>query len=243
MAASAEKHNLKEGKMKAVIAGTGVDEVLSSFEENMEDTYYGYVTYYRKGDVIIIPRHRKNHTDSPSMVNYKANISALVSLGCSEVIGIYAVGSITDKLPPSSFALVGDFMDFSGRSISFFNGEENPLKHTCMDNVFDSELNRKIKEAAGCELADDIVYVMTNGPRLETAGEIRAFCRLGADVVGMTLATEASLLKELGLRYSALAYSINWAQGVRGGEMSFISSSDTSKLCRHILDTALRALS
>ncbi len=240
---SGEKRSLKEGKMKAVIAGTGVDEVLSSFDENTEETYYGYVTYYRKDDVIIIPRHRKNHTDSPSMVNYKANISALVSLGCKEVIGIYAVGSITDRLPPSSFALVGDFMDFSGRSISFFNGEENPLKHTCMDNVFDSELNRKIMEAAGCALADDIVYVMTNGPRLETAGEIRAFGRLGADVVGMTLATEASLLKELGLRYSALAYSINWAQGVKGDEVSFISGSDTAKLCRHLLDTAIKALS
>ena len=84
---------------------------------------------------------------------------------------------------------------------------------------------------------------MTNGPRLETAGEIRAFGRLGADVVGMTLATEASLLKELGLRYSALAYSINWAQGVKGGELSFISGNDTAKLYRHLLDTAIKALS
>ena len=37
----------KEGKMKAIIAGTGVDEVLSSFDESTEETYYGYVTYYR----------------------------------------------------------------------------------------------------------------------------------------------------------------------------------------------------
>ena len=38
--------------MKAIIAGTGVDEVLSSFDENMEETYYGYVTYYRKDKLI-----------------------------------------------------------------------------------------------------------------------------------------------------------------------------------------------
>ena len=210
-------------------------------------TKYGDAYYAKADDIVYLPRHRPGHTLPPHMINYRANVQALIDLGVDAVVSIYAVGSITRRLSPGRFGLVRDFIDLAFfRENTFYDGSTREVRHTPFVEPFDRRLGALFARnavKASFTLALDSIYITTNGPRLETPAEITAYRNMGADVVGMTLATEASLLKELGLRYSALAYSINWAQGVRGGEMSFISSSDTSKLCRHILDTALRALS
>jgi 5'-methylthioadenosine phosphorylase len=58
------------------------------------------------------------------------------------------------------------------------------------------------------------IYACAEGPRLETAVEIRGFRRAGADVVGMTLVPEVFLARELGMAYASLAYVTNYATGV-----------------------------
>jgi len=58
------------------------------------------------------------------------------------------------------------------------------------------------------------VYASTNGPRFETPAEIRAYRKMGADVVGMTLCPELVLALELGMSYAGLAFSINWGAGM-----------------------------
>jgi 5'-methylthioadenosine phosphorylase len=57
------------------------------------------------------------------------------------------------------------------------------------------------------------IYVCTEGPRLETAAEIRLAADLGADVVGMTLCPEVWLAAELGLAYASLCLVTNFATG------------------------------
>ena len=53
------------------------------------------------------------------------------------------------------------------------------------------------------------------------------YAQLGGDVVGMTGIPEATLARELGLCYAALAFSVNWAAGIEktirfvGGSGSF----------------------
>ena len=61
---------------------------------------------------------------------------------------------------------------------------------------------------------DGGVYVCTEGPRLETPAEIRAYALLGGDLVGMTLAPEAFLARELEMCYAPLCYVTNFAEGV-----------------------------
>jgi 5'-methylthioinosine phosphorylase len=58
------------------------------------------------------------------------------------------------------------------------------------------------------------------GPRLETAAEIRRLERDGCDIVGMTGMPEAALARELGLRYAACAVVANWAAGKVPGEIT-----------------------
>jgi 5'-methylthioadenosine phosphorylase len=56
-------------------------------------------------------------------------------------------------------------------------------------------------------------YVQTRGPRIETVAEVRALSLTG-DIVGMTLASEATLAVELGLEVAALCTIDNYANGL-----------------------------
>lgn len=233
--------------MKAIIAGTGVDRLLEGFESKSVDTRYGNVEMLVRGDVVILPRHKVDHSVAPGRIDYKANIQALADLGVSDVIGIYAVGSITSRLSPGSFGVVDDFIDISGRDLTFFDGIGNPLRHVGMVGCFDRQLASAFAKSAYMagekEIRAGIVYIMTNGPRLETPAEIRAFRNMGADVVGMTLASEAVLLRELGIRHTAIAYSINWAAGLDEEGVSFLEDESIRRLASRLLDISLAALS
>src|SRR5262249_20155094 len=67
--------------------------------------------------------------------------------------------------------------------------------------------------SAGGKARDGGVYWQTSGPRFETAAEIRMMAP-HCHVVGMTLASECVIARELGLRYAAICNVDNMANGV-----------------------------
>jgi 5'-methylthioadenosine phosphorylase len=56
-------------------------------------------------------------------------------------------------------------------------------------------------------------YVQTIGPRLETRAEIKILKRFG-DIVGMTLASEATLAMELNIPYASICSVDNYCHGI-----------------------------
>jgi 5'-methylthioadenosine phosphorylase len=81
-----------------------------------------------------------------------------------------------------------------------------------------------VLDKCGRKFHDNAVYAVTEGPRLETADEVRMIARLGGELVGMTLAPESFLARELEICYHPLCYVTNWAEGVKdlpfqGGEL------------------------
>ena len=117
--------------MKAIIGGTGIDRD-SRFYENAvaHVNRYGEVIYSIKDDIVYLPRHRPGHRLPPHRINYRANIAELRSLGVTDVISIYAVGSITKLIAPTRFGLIKDFIDFAfGRENTFYDGTEGPVRH------------------------------------------------------------------------------------------------------------------
>ena len=233
--------------MKAIIGGTGIDKD-PRFLENMERlvTKYGETYYSVVDDILYLPRHRPGHSVPPHMINYKANVQALIDLKVDEVISIYAVGSITRRLSPGRFGLVRDFIDLAySRENTFFDGSTREVRHTPFVVPFDRMLGARFARNAinsGNSLALDCVYITTNGPRLETPAEIMAYRNMGADVVGMTLGTEAALLKEAGIKNAAVAYSINWAAGLDAEGVSFLEDESIERLARTIIDIAQKTL-
>ena len=110
-----------------VIAGTGfyaLDD-LRDPEDVTVDTAFG-PTRARIGTVhdrrtVFISRHGYDHSVPPHMVNYRANIQAMVDLGVSEILAINVVGGVgTDS---GDLVIVDDFIDFTkARPVTFYDG-------------------------------------------------------------------------------------------------------------------------
>lgn len=225
--------------MKGIVAGTGVDKIEEIRKEShVIQTKYGEVEYYIYNDIVIIPRHGRNHSLPPHRINYLGNIEALSLLGVDSVVGIYCVGSITDKVGMGEYGILSDYMDFSGRNITFF---DESVKHTSVSNPFDENLSKKLKKALSVA-KEDVIYVTTNGPRFETRAEVNAYRIFGGDVVGMTGGSEMTLMLEKGIKMAALCYSINWCTGVKK-DFSFSEEEDTEAMSNRTLEAALEALS
>ncbi len=219
----------------AIIAGTAIYEIPgTTLQEEVVETPYGRALVYRvqgdTGDLFFLARHGINHDTPPHKVNYRANIKALEILGVKRVLATYAVGSINKEIPPLGLALVTDFLDFtSNRESTFFDGGESGVKHVDMSVTYCPGLNKRLLELApsfDMDIYPESVYVSTNGPRLESPAEIRMYAQLGGDVVGMTGIPEATLARELGLCYAAVAFSVNWAAGIEN-TINFVGDSDS----------------
>lgn len=65
----------------------------------------------------------------------------------------------------------------------------------------------------------DGVYGTTQGPRLETAAEIRRMAQDGCTILGMTGMPEAALARELAINYACCALVVNWAAGINGQQI------------------------
>lgn len=202
-----------------VITGSGMAKLFPDGERKLVKTDEGAVEAFAcsEGGVrfYVLPRHGSDHSVPPHRVNFKGNVRAMKMLGASEVIATSAVGSISGRLAVGELGLLGQFIDFSKRTLTFF--EDRPV-HTDITYPYDRVLRERLQRAAvelGIELVPDIVYVSVDGPRYETAAEIRMFGLLGGDVVGMTGAPEAILCRELGLRYASVVIATNLGAGLQ----------------------------
>lgn len=208
----------------AIIGGTGVydPKMLEGVQVVEKHTRYGTALLsrgmFQGREVFFLARHGTKHGTPPHMVNYRANIAALVSLGVERVISTAAVGSLNEKMPPGSMILLRQFLDFTkARNATFFDGGVEGVVHTDFTEPYCPEVNDLLLKAAsraGLELLDGGVYVCTEGPRFETPAEIRMFKMLGGDLVGMTNVPEVVLAREAGLCYATVALSTNFAAGI-----------------------------
>jgi len=224
-----------------IIGGTGTYEIPGmETKEEIIDTQYGQAVVYigqgQDSDMVFLTRHGVDHSIPPHKVNYKANITALKKLGVSHVFATYCVGSLTTMLPPGGMILLDQFIDTSMHRVNtFFQGGEYGLGHTDMVEPYCNTLRNtlyKLAQAQEFELLPNGTYVSFNGPRFETAAEIRLFANWGGDVIGMTGATETALAREAGLHFAAVAYSINYGAGLKNSVMTIDKSGLDEKLAQ-----------
>ena len=218
------------GSLIAVIGGTGLN-TMPGFQiasQQQVETRWGLPSApLQRGsldgvELVFLARHGAGHTTAPHAINYRANIQALKDVGVSAVIAINAVGGIRDDYPPASVGVPDQLIDYtSGREHSFCGAGE-PLQHIDFTEPFDPGLRSQLlaaAEAAAVGVVVDGTVAVTNGPRLETAAEIRKYQRDGCDLVGMTSMPEAALAKEAGLVYASIAVSVNYAAGMGSGDI------------------------
>jgi 5'-methylthioadenosine phosphorylase len=205
-----------------IIGGSGVERPEAGFTETVIETPYGNALAWLgsgdDGDVVFLSRHGVEHDVPPHKINYRANIKALQTLGVDRVIATFAVGGIAEDIPPGGVVALDDAIDLtSGREFTFFGGGDEGMKHTPFSKAFSPALREALVAKApahGLQIRPTGTYICFNGPRFETAAEIRMSRLLGADVVGMTAMPEAILARELEIHYGGVAVSVNWAAGI-----------------------------
>lgn len=207
-----------------IIGGSGVydPEILSDVRDEQVTTPYGEVSLkvgtYKGREVAFLPRHGAKHSVPPHLINYRANIWALKALGVTRVIATTAVGSLNQAMAPGHFVFCSDFIDFTkGRASTFFAGGERGVVHVDFTEPYCPEIRASMAQAAadlGLAHHTSGVYLCTDGPRFESPAEIRAFQRLGADLVGMTNLPEVVLAREANLCYATVSMVTNYAAGI-----------------------------
>ena len=158
-------------------------------------------------EAVFLARHGKGHRFSPSTINYRANIDAMKRVGVTDIIALSACGSFKSELAPGLFVLIDQFEDRTTRREASFFGT-GCVAHVSMAHPIAPLLRKRIAEAATAQgIAVHIggTYVCIEGPQFSSLAESLAFKARGADVIGMTGATEAKLAREAEISYATIA--------------------------------------
>ncbi len=184
-------------------------EVTSPWGKPSDKILCGTIGHVR---VRFLPRHGRGHTVIPSRLDSRANIDALKRAGCTDILAISAVGSLSEDLPPGRFVCVDQFIDNTkGRPSSFF--DNGFVAHVSMgDPVCDrlSKYAAKAVDKAGGAVTVGATYLAMEGPQFSTRAESKLYRHWGAEVIGMTGMPEAKLAREAELPYAMLAMVTDW---------------------------------
>lgn len=187
--------------------------------------------------LVAVQRHAKGHTLPPHAVPYVAIARGLVSLGIKGCLASAAVGSLHENWPVGTLAVCTDLIDVSGRNVTAF---ESRVAHTDVSTAF--PLAEVLVECANETARPTSTYINVNGPRYESPAEIRAYAKMGGDVVGMTSGTEAVVMRELGVPYGCLAIVTNLACGIGAEEPDHNAvSTAVDSVADEVVETLLKA--
>lgn len=216
----------------AVIGGTGLTslEGLEITQREVVRTPYGEPSAplihgnYEGHPITFLARHGYGHNIPPHRVNYRANIWALRELGVCRVVAVAAVGGIGEAYGPRSVVIPDQIIDYThSRTSTFYDRDLAHVTHIDFTYPYDEMLRSHLVQAASeadVPCVQGGTYGATQGPRLETAAEIRRMQRDGCDLVGMTGMPEAALAREAELAYAHCAVVANWAAGIGGNTIS-----------------------
>jgi 5'-methylthioadenosine phosphorylase len=182
----------------------GLDEVSTPFGPPSAPVASGSVGGTR---LLFLPRHGRGHRFSPSEINYRANVFALKTMGADRVLSVSAVGSLREGLAPGDFVLPDQFIDKTWRRESTFFGG-GVVGHVGFAEPTCAAFAAAVAAAAvpgGKRVHRGGTYVCMEGPQFSTRAESQLHRSWGADVIGMTGATEAKLCREAELCFVSLA--------------------------------------
>jgi 5'-methylthioadenosine phosphorylase len=209
-----------------VFGGSGFYELLDNPREYKVNTPFGSPSSaLMVGDiggrtVAFLPRHGKDHSLPPHMINYRANLWAMKELGVGRIIGPNACGSLQPEIEPGHFVICDQFVDRTwGRKDTFYDGPitthvsaADPYCPTMRQVAIDNA------RALGITVHPTGTVVVIQGPRFSTRSESRWFASQGWEVINMTQYPEAYLARELEICFVNISLITDHDAGTEGVE-------------------------
>jgi 5'-methylthioadenosine phosphorylase len=198
-----------------IIGGSGLYQMagLTDIEEIEIETPFGTPSdAYRIGTlegkrVVFLARHNRNHTISPSELNFRANIYGFKKLGVEWILSASAVGSLQEEIRPLDIVLPDQFYDRTKTRIATFFGD-GIVVHVSFAHPVCLQLADVIEQGAkdsGIPIKRGGTYVCMEGPQFSTVAESNTYRKYGADLIGMTNLQEAKLAREAEICYTTIA--------------------------------------
>ena len=215
---------MKEQAEIGVFGGSGFYSLLEQHRDIVVDTPYGAPSdqlalgTIAGRRVAFLPRHGHAHSLPPHMINYRANLWAMKSLGVQRIIGPCAAGSLQSDVKPGHFVVCDQLVDrTNGRKDTFYDGPETT--HVSFAYPYCSQLRPlavRIIQDAGIVCHDHGTVVTIQGPRFSTVAESRWYSSHGWEVINMTQYPEAYLARELEMCYVNISLITDYDVGLEG---------------------------
>ncbi len=209
-----------------VFGGSGFYELLDNPQEFKVNTPFGApsspIMYGEIGGrtVAFLPRHSKDHSLPPHMINYRANVWAMKELGVGRIIGPNACGSLQPEVEPGHFVICDQFVDRTwGRKDTFYDGPFTT--HVSSADPYCSIMREVATEKAsalGITTHSSGTVVVIQGPRFSTRAESKWFASQGWEVINMTQYPECYLARELEICYCNISLITDHDAGAEGVE-------------------------
>ena len=237
-----------------VILGSGLGSLVDIMEEKTVIPYpeipnfpqssvaghAGNLVIGRMGKEIIIAMQGRFHFyEGFTMKEVTYPIYVMKLLGIENLIVTNACGGINRAFVPGDLMLLTDYINMLGNNpLIGENDERLGVRFPDMSEAYSLELLAKAEETAktlGIAYQKG-VYAIFSGPCYETAAEIRAYERLGADAIGMSTVPETIVANYLGMKVLGIACITNMATGIAKEkhtheEVVRIANESSSKLC------------
>jgi 5'-methylthioadenosine phosphorylase len=204
----------------AVIGGSGFYSFLDDAEQVELSTPYGEpaapvsVGEVAGRRVAFLPRHGRHHEYPPHLVNYRANLWALRSLGVRQVLAPCAVGGLRDEVAPGDLVVPDQLVDrTSGRERTFV---QHGAVHPPFADPYCPRLAASLAAADGVRRGGTMVVV--DGPRFSTRAESQDYASRGWALINMTGAPEAVLARELRMCLATIALVTDMDAGAEDGQ-------------------------
>lgn len=229
----------------AIIGGSGIEDpkFFKKIREIKIKTPFGFpsaqikIGQARDKQIVFLSRHGKGIQFPPHKINYRANIYALKKLGAKYIFAFNSVGSLKKAIKLGDFLIPSDFIDFDPPT--FY--EKNPQFITPRFSEKLRKILIGILKKLKLKFWGKGIYFNTKGPRFETKAEINLIKNF-ADVVGMTMAKEATLSNELDLEYASLCSIDNYAHGVVKKPLTKKETEENQKRNKKIFEEVIEEI-
>jgi purine-nucleoside phosphorylase len=179
---------------------------------------------------IAVQQGRFHYYEGYSMEQVMFPMRAFGRMGVETVILTNAAGSLDTEMTPGSLMLISDHLNMMGvNPLRGKNDERFGPRFPDMTSVYDKEIQDVVVQAAN-EIAGERfengrdesltdflhrgVYCALSGPTYETPAEIRLYCLLGADAVGMSTVPEAIAARHQGMKVAGISCITNYGAGM-----------------------------
>lgn len=213
---------------------------IPNFPQSHVAVHAGNLVIGRIGqEIIAAMQGRFHYYEGFTMKEVTYPIYVMKLLGIENLIVTNACGGINRDFVPGDLMLLTDYINMLGNnSLIGENDERFGVRFPDMSEAYSRELMQKAERTAerlGLSYQKG-VYAIFSGPCYETAAEIRAYERLGADAIGMSTVPETIAANYLGMKVLGIACITNMATGLAKTKHSHeevmrIANESSEKLC------------